>query len=200
MRGFPDSVWFCSVLVLVFFLFYIRYGLSLVFFCGMLTVVLFSYIFVADQKIRIIPDQFIGGLLFTSLLWMVNDFRYLQETGDAWYRFILMRLLGGLIGGVVLFGVGWIGTRIFKEDAMGMGDIKLVSACGILVGMSGILWVLAMSFLFAFLPALVNLLRLRRSKRKQIPFAPFIVTAATLYLLFPSEFELFFSWYRQLMK
>ena len=200
MKRFPDGVWFCSVLVFVLFLFFIRYGLSLVFLCGMLSVVFFAFIFVADQKIRIIPDQFIAGLLFVSLLWMVNDFTYLHDSGDAWYRYILMRVLGGIVGGVILFGIGWIGSRIFKEEAMGMGDVKLVFACGVLVGMSGIMWVLALSFLFAFFPALVHLLRIRRVRRKQIPFAPFIVVAATLYLLFPSEFDLFFFWYRQLMK
>lgn len=198
MKRFPDGVWFCSVLVFVLFLFFIQYALTLAFLCSILTLFFFSFIFVADQKTRIIPDQFISGLLFVSLLWMVNDFSYLQETGDAWYRNILMRILGGIVGSVILFGIGWIGSRIFKQEAMGMGDVKLIFACGVLVGASGILWVLVLSFLLAFFPALFNMIRIRRDKKKQIPFAPFIVVAATLYLLFPSEFDLFFFWYRQL--
>ncbi len=199
MRRFPDGVWFCSILVFVLFLFYIQYGLSLVFLCSLLSIIFFSFIFVADQKTGIIPDQFIAGLLFVSLLWMVNDFHFLQEAGDAWYRNILLRILGGIAGSAILFGIGWIGSRIFKEEAMGMGDIKLAFACGILVGWSNVLWVLVLAFLFAFLPALAQLLHVRKARQRRIPFGPFIAVAATLILLFPSEFELLVFWYKQLM-
>ena len=199
MKRFPDGVWYCSILVFILFLFYIQYGLSPAFLCSLLSLVFFSFVFVADQKTGIIPDQFIAGLLFVSLLWMVNDFHFLQETGDAWYRNILMRILGGIAGSAILFGIGWIGARIFKEEAMGMGDVKLAFACGVLVGWSSVLWVLGLAFLFAFFPALAQLLHVRKEQRRHIPFGPFITVAATLCILFPSEFELLVLWYRQLM-
>jgi prepilin signal peptidase PulO-like enzyme (type II secretory pathway) len=203
MKRFPEGIWFCGILLFVFFLFYIQCGLSLVLVCNLFSVLLFSYVCVADMKTRIIPDQFVIGLLFASLMFMVNDLSYVQESGEAWYWGILMRLLGGVAGGLVLWLVKALGSALFKQEAMGMGDVKLLFACGLLTGFDGIFWVLALSFLFAFLPALNRLLHGMRSKQnrlsvRQIPFAPFIVTATTLYLLFPSEFAFISHWYGNL--
>lgn len=203
MKRLPDGLWFCGILFFISFLFYIQCGLSLVLVCDLLSVFLFSYVCAADVKTRIIPDQFIVGLLFASLLFMVDDLSYVQESGAAWYFGILMRLLGGVAGGLILWLVKALGSALFKQEAMGMGDVKLLFACGLLAGFEGVFWVLALSFLFAFLPALKRLIHGTRSRRqvlsaKQLPFAPFIVTATTLYLLFPSEFAFIRAWYGSL--
>jgi len=196
MNRFPDGVWFCAILLFVLFLFYIRYGLSLTFFCNVFSIFFFAYVFVADKKTQIIPDQLIIGMLFVSLLWMVNDMSYIQESGEVWYWGILMRILGGMAGGGILWGIAAAGSKLLKQEAMGMGDVKLILACGLFVGISGIFWVLILSFLFAFFPAVIHAISKRQIK-KRIPFAPFIVIAAALYLLFPSEFALFYHWYSQ---
>ena len=203
MKRFPEGIWFCVILLFVFFLFYIQCGLSLLLVCNLFSVFFLSYVCVADVKTRIIPDQFIIGLLFASLLFMVDDLSFIQESGGTWYRGILMRLLGGAAGGLILWLVKTLGSALFKQEAVGMGDVKLLFACGLLAGFSGVFWVIALSFLFAFLPALNRLIHLTQSKQhpasaKQLPFAPFIVAATTLYLLFPAEFAFVSHWYGNL--
>lgn len=220
MKRTPDGIWFCMVVLFILFLFFIRYGITLLFICNAFSIFFFSYIFVADKKTRIIPDQFIIGLLFVSLLWMVSDLSYLQEAGEAWYYGVFARVLGGIVGSVVLWIIGTLGSKVLKQEAMGMGDVKLMFACGVIVGISGVFWVLGLSFLLAFIPSLANIIKAQRSKKSpsvysirnqttnskiisptnknQIPFAPFIVVATTLYLLFPSEFEFLYYWYSQL--
>jgi len=194
MKRFPDGVWFCTILPFILFLFYLRYDISLAFVCSVFSIYIFACVFAADKKTQIIPDQFIVSLLFVSLLWMVNDMYYIQESGEAWYWGILMRTAGGVIGGGVLWIISFIGSRVLKQEAMGMGDVKLAFACGGIAGASGIFWVLVLSFLFAFFPALFHMLG-KRQVRGRIPFAPFLVIATALYILFPSEFALFSYWY-----
>ena len=201
MKSFPDAVWFCSLLVFVIFLFFTQYGFTFLFFCNIFTILVFSYIFVADLKTRIIPDQFIFGLLLVSFFWMINDLTLLNDTGEKWYWLILMRITGGLAGGVILWLVAWIGTRLLKHEAMGMGDVKLIASCGIIVGYPGVFFVLVLSFLLAFFPAVFNMVKgLRRgiSSYESVPFGPFIVLAATIYLLFPAEFAMLYFWYSHL--
>jgi len=220
MRKFPDGVWFCSIFTFLFFAFYLLFGFTLLFICDIFCILLFSYIFVSDKKTQIIPDQFIFGLFFVSLLFMVNDLSYLQESGDSWYLAILTRLLGGIAGGLVLWLIGTIGSRLLKQEAIGMGDVKLIFACGIIVGIGGAFWVLILSFLLAFPPAVLNIVRNRKhysapnhmlppitsetsvnepgKESNRLPFAPFIVISATLYLMFPDAFGMIFYWYGNL--
>jgi len=229
MRKFPDGVWFCSLLTFLIFALYLLFGFTLLFICDIFCILLFSYIFVSDKKTQIIPDQFIFGLFFVSLLFMVNDLSYLQESGDAWYLSILMRLLGGIFDGLFLWLIGTIGSRLLKQEAIGMGDVKLIFACGIIVGIGGVFWVLILSFLLAFPPSVLTIVRNRKHysapnhmlppftsetsnnpithetsgnkpdrESNRLPFAPFIVISATLYLMFPDAFGMIFYWYSNL--
>ncbi|MHB1484938.1 MAG: prepilin peptidase [Saccharofermentanales bacterium] len=202
MKDFPDAVWFCSILVFIIFLFFVQYGITYIFICSLLTVLIFSYIFVADLKTRIIPDQFIFSLFFVSFFWIANDLAIVNDTGGKWYWLILMRIAGGLAGGTIFWLISRIGTKLLKQEAMGMGDVKLAAACGVIVSYSGIYWLLILSFLLAFIPAMLNLIKgihHRGIHFESIPFGPFIVTAATVYLLFPDMFALIYYWYSHLV-
>lgn len=222
MKKFPDRIWYCCALSFIIFLFYLQCGFTMLLVCNIFTLILFSYIFVADLKTRIIPDQFTGSLLFVSLFWMVYDLSVIQQTGEVWYYGIANRLLGGIAGGAALWIIAAVGSRLLKQDAMGMGDVKLLAVCGLLVGIKGIFAVLILSFLLAFIPALIQKIKslsarnkpviqrnpaMRRNpvqqgslppKDNQLPFAPFILLASTLFLLFPTEFAYLFYLYSQL--
>lgn len=211
MKIHPDRIWFCSGFVFVSFAFFLRCGWSLALFCSLFTVFFFSYILIADIKTRIIPDQFIVGLLFVSLLWMVEGLSYLQISNDPWYMDVSLHVAGGVAGGGILWIIGTLGSHFLKQEAMGMGDVKLAFACGMIVSLEGILWVVILAFLFAAFPSVLHLLKkqviiknMDRSSdsahkpQNQLPFAPFIVVAATLYLLFPGEFAFLTAWYTHL--
>lgn len=202
MKSFPDAIWFCSILVFIIFLFFVQYGISYLFICDLLTVLVFSYVFVADLKTRIIPDQFIFSLFFISFFWIASDLTIVDDTGAKWYWLILMRIAGGLVGGSVFWLIARIGTKLLKQEAMGMGDVKLAAACGVIVSYDGIYWLLILSFLLAFIPAMLNLIRNihnRDIRHESMPFGPFIISAATAYLLFPDIFALIYYWYSHLV-
>ena len=41
---------------------------------------------------------------------------------------------GFLIGAGALYAIGWIGTRVFRKEAMGLGDVKLLGMMGTFIG------------------------------------------------------------------
>lgn len=143
-------------------------------------------IIVADLKTRIIPDQFIlalvpGGLL----LWVVEIF-----AGDfAWWQGLLLRLLAGLLGGLVLWGCGWLAGKLMKREAMGMGDVKLLAVCSFVVGLNDLPFLFCLSFLlaaFVAIPVLVSRLW-RRDASPEIAFGPYIALSTLLILLFSEQ-------------
>lgn len=50
------------------------------------------------------------------------------------------RLIGGLVGGGAMLAFYGLGYLLFKREAMGIGDIKLIAVCGILVGYQSIIF------------------------------------------------------------
>ena len=139
-------------------------------------------IIVADFKTRIIPDQFTLALLpCAALLWIADGL----DGRSSWLPGLLFRVLGGIGGGAVLFVAGWIGEKIMKREAMGMGDVKLLAACGLMSGISLLPMLLILSFFSAALVAVPLLLRRSRNPEisSDMAFGPYIALSAMLVLL-----------------
>ena len=115
-----------------------------------------------DLDHQIIPDVLslpgiVAGLL-ASLLVLPH--------GALW------AVIGGLVGGGVLYAVAVLGGLILKQEAMGGGDIKLMAMIGAFLG-----WRMSLlTIIFAaFLGSIIGggaILLLRRGRRTPIPFGP----------------------------
>ena len=95
---------------------------------ALLLTILFG-IALTDARFYIIPDQFsLGGLVLGLGL------AFLPGGIDP-----LAALLGALLGFGLLEIVAVAGKWMFKKDAMGGGDIKMMAMVGAFVGMPGVL-------------------------------------------------------------
>ncbi len=157
-----------------------RYGLTLETLRGALFGTILLGIALTDAREYIIPDEFSLGGLVVALLF--SAFMGLSAVGSA--------LVGGALGFGLLWVVGIGGTWLFKEEAMGGGDIKMMAMVGAFLGWQGVLLTVflgALSGTIIFLP-----LRLM-GQRKLVPFGVFLaIGAAVTYLVGPALIE----WYR----
>jgi leader peptidase (prepilin peptidase) / N-methyltransferase len=127
-----------------------------------------------DARAYIIPDEFTWGGLVVGLIFSAV-IAGLSGLGSA--------LLGAAIGFGLLWLVGTAGTWLFKEDAMGGGDIKMMAMVGAFIGWQGVLLTL---FLGSFIGTLIFLPLLLAGHKKLVPFGIFLsIGAATAYLVGP---------------
>ena len=133
-----------------------------------------------DAREYIIPDEFsLGGLAIGLLFAIPGGFHVI---GDA--------LLGAAVGFGVLLLVAVAGKAVFKEEAMGGGDIKMMAMVGAFTGWTGVLLTI---FLGSLLGTLIFVPLALIGKKKLVPFGVFLsVGAATTYLWGPAIVE----WYR----
>ena len=68
-------------------------------------------------------------------------------------------LAGIAVGAGSLLFIGWLGKRLFKRDAMGLGDVKLLAAGGGFIGPIGALAALFLGSVVASLVGVANLAR-----------------------------------------
>ena len=97
-------------------------------------------------------------------------------------------MASAIAGTLTLLAVAWLGTLLFKKEAMGMGDVKLLAAmCAFLGGMS-ITWILPLSSLIGSVLGLTLIFWQRGAWGTRIPYGPFLGLAAILWLFGGSEF------------
>ena len=148
-----------------------RHGVTLETLRGALFSTILLGIAMTDAREYIIPNEFtLGGLVIGLLFSLTGG---VTGVGGA--------LLGAAVGFGVLWLVGTVGTWVFKEDAMGGGDIKMMAMVGSFISWQGVLLTI---FLGAFLGSLVFVPLLIAGQRKLVPFGIFLAVAAALSYLF----------------
>ena len=152
-----------------------------------------------------IPDEVsIGGLVAAPIVsfllpelhqggWVANWITGPGQLEPTRLAALASALAGMAVGAGILFGIGWIGSRIYGRDAMGLGDVKLLGAGGGFVGPGAVLGALMIGARSASVFGLFNILRFawlvrrrnqRRGRAKGLGHALWIGRAAGRYLPF----------------
>ncbi|MEK9146556.1 MAG: A24 family peptidase, partial [Elusimicrobiota bacterium] len=133
-----------------------------------------------DWDTFLIPNSLSLGLLTAGLL--IAPFNPLFEGGLGWRW---LHSLGGAAAGFFgCWAIAELGERIFKKEAMGGGDVKLLAAVG---AWSGVLGAFDCMVVGSALGAVygVGLLILGRIRRQDpIPFGPFLSAGAVFNFFF----------------
>ena len=135
-------------------------------------------IFKIDFNYQIIPNRinltlFEIGLAFLCIQGVLN------------INLAINMILGMIIGAGVFMLITVIGGLAAKKDTMGWGDVKLMGALGLLLGVTDITILMILSF---FIGAIISvILLILRKVKEYIPFGPFIVIACFIIMLIPNE-------------
>ena len=104
------------------------------------------------------------------------------HNAQTWQAGLQGSVIGAAVGFGLLYGVGKIGTFLFKKDAMGFGDVKLLGAIGAFLGWQAVLFVV---FASACLGSIVGVTFIALGKNElggKIPFGPYLAAAALIWL------------------
>ncbi len=134
---------------------------------------------VTDFRAYIIPNEFtLGGLVLGLLFSLAGGIATLVEAA-----------IGAGTGFLLLWAVGAGGTWLFKQEAMGGGDIKMMAMVGAFLGWRGVLLTV---FLGALLGSLIFVPLHFAGSRKLVPFGIFLALgAAAAWLVGPA----IYAWY-----
>jgi len=160
-----------------------------------------------DFEFRIIPDEIsIPGAMLApvvSLLWpYLHELRepilveslagLVGATPQSFPRFcgLLASLLGMGVGAGVIWALGIVGRALFRKEAMGLGDVKLMAFVGGFLG-----WQLALLaiVLGAVVGAIVGLLMLLRTRDTRLPFGPYLSLGAIVAMLHAQDIAMLFA-------
>lgn len=127
--------------------------------------VLFSAMII-DGRTRLIPNILILIALGLGALIILSEFIFCRNV--FWGSFIMS--IAGFLCCVVLF---YVLSRLTKEG-IGMGDVKLISVMGLLLGLSTTLMSVLFSLILCTVASIILLFGKKKSKTDRIPFGPFM--------------------------
>lgn len=161
---------------------YLMYGISVHALAGALFCTILLGIGITDARHYLIPDEFTwGGLGFGLALSLVG----------GWQGF-LQAVIGAAVGFGLLYAVGVAGRWLFKEEAMGGGDIKMMAMVGSFVGWKGVLLTI---FAGALLGTLI-FVPLSLRKKRLVPFGVFLAVGAAVAFVWG---DAIIEWYRHFL-
>ncbi len=165
---------------LIFLFIFNRYNFSFNFYSFLIIClswiisVFFIIIFVYDFKYYLIPDKIIYPSIISGIFWvLVNKELNWQSS--------LFSAAGATIFFLLL-------VIISRGRWMGMGDVKLVFFLGLILGWPKILASLLLAFWSGALVSIILILTKKKTIKSQIPFGPFLVFSAFLFLFFDLTF------------
>lgn len=91
-------------------------------------------------------------------------------------------MLNGLVSAVVFFGVFFL-LRAASRGGIGYGDIKLITAAALILGVYGTFGFLLFSHVLAAVAAVVLLLMKKATRKDGLPFGPFFYLGYLLMIL-----------------
>ena len=97
---------------------------------------------------------------------------------------LLASLAGMAAGVIVILVVRFLGTAVFRREAMGLGDAKLMAVIGGFLGWRAIPLVFLLA---ACIGAVVGLVWYLKTRSREIPLGPFLALGALLVLLWGNE-------------
>lgn len=131
-----------------------------------------------DLKIQEIPDEItIPGIAIGVLLSFIFPELILQKSNLSG---LFQSILGMVVGGAIIYLMGIFGKALFKKEAMGGGDVKLMAMLGAFLG-----WrlILLTFFLAPFFGSVVGIILKIKHKAEVIPYGPHLSVAGIIAML-----------------
>ena len=159
-----------------------------------------------DFDHQLLPDfTTVGGMILGVAESLVSTcFNFVYGDGvqaSTWLKLTpLFWSLAGLVFGFgLLWLVRWIGSKAFKREAMGMGDVFLMGAVGALFGPVAVLVTLILSSVFGSIVgvALILLSKTKLGGFTPIPYGPYICMGCLAWMFYGQQLV---DWYLCLVR
>lgn len=111
--------------------------------CLIGAVMLLGMLAAVDMKVRLLPNEMVAGFATLGMIFHLTTL--------AQYVSIQNIALGGIVGFLALYLIRAAANKIYGQDALGMGDVKLIGAGGLWLGPDTIMLAMAAGAMAALL-------------------------------------------------
>lgn len=148
---------------------------------GFLIFFILIFVFLADWQYLLVPDFFV---VLLSILVLTNHVLF----GGSWWG-----PLGAMLFSTLFFsGLYFLAKKILGQEALGLGDIKLMIPLSFLLSWPKVLMAIFLAFIVGGIFAMLILLTGKKKFGQALPFAPFLLIAFGISFFYT---EIIWQWY-----
>jgi len=168
-------------------------GLTIISIIWIVIFILILLLSIIDFRHFIIPDSLnltlaVLGIILIFINFYDKNFGFLNGSflgnyalifglrQNIWLNYLFAGFLAAAVFGLIIF--------LSRGKAMGMGDVKLAAALGLIFGWPDILMVLFLGFLSGALVSAALLILKKKKIKDVVPFGPFLASGAVITFFF----------------
>lgn len=144
-------------------------------------------VFFIDLDHFIIPDEFSLGGALLGLVFGIVGLALGYRTGYLGVGWLPEAFVGMVLGVAVFAFIIIVGSRIFRKEAMGMGDLKLAAAMGANLGVASFLLATFLGVLVGTVVSIVLMALRAKGLRDLVPFGPMLVVGTMVAMIWGPE-------------
>lgn len=170
---------------LMFFFLMFKFGLSLNFFIFAVFTCILMVITFIDLEHFLIPDVLVlpgiaVGLAVSTKNILLADLSPLFFDVSYPLSAFINSLTGAILGFLSLLVVALIGRALFKKEAMGGGDLKLLAMLGAFLGWKNVFFTIFISSLVGSVIGITLILLKKKGRKEYIPYGPYLALAGII--------------------
>jgi len=167
---------------ILFLLIYLKFGMGVSFF--IYTLFAFSLLIMGfiDIDTYLISDVIVlpGIVLGLAFSTVFPQMHYELSRGGS----ILYSLTGGLLGAGLLILLGMVGKLLFRKEAMGGGDVKLLAMIGVFLGWKSVFMTIFFASLLGTVISLTLIALKKKTMEDYVPFGPYLGLGAVISMFY----------------
>ncbi len=167
---------------LLFLLVYLKFGMNINFFIYVLFVVSMLIMGFIDIDTYLISDVIV---LPGIVLGLACSAAFPQMHCDLTRaESVLYSLAGIFLGAGLLLFLGIVGKILFRKEAMGGGDVKLLAMIGAFLGWKSVFMTIFFSSLFGSIISITLILLKKKTMEDYVPFGPYLGLGAVISMFY----------------
>lgn len=116
--------------------------------CLLAAIAILGALSACDLKTRLLPNKLVAGFAILGVLFHVTTLaRFVNIESIA---------VGTLLGFFMLYVIRAIANRYYEQDALGLGDVKLMGAAGLWLGPEALMMAMALGAFAAMIHGLIE--------------------------------------------
>jgi leader peptidase (prepilin peptidase) / N-methyltransferase len=167
---------------ILFLLIYLKFGMGVSFF--IYTLFAFSLLIMGfiDIDTYLISDVIVLPGIVLGLAFSITfpQMHYELSRGGS----ILYSLTGGLLGAGLLILLGMVGKLLFRKEAMGGGDVKLLAMIGVFLGWKSVFMTIFFASLLGTVISLTLIALKKKTMEDYVPFGPYLGLGAVISMFY----------------
>ncbi len=120
--------------------------------CLSTALVLLLILTIIDFKSYLLPNIYVFPFAILGITFHYLTHFYLLGLNEV--------LIGGVVGYGILYSIRFLGNKYYGQDSLGLGDVKLLGASGLWLGLEGVLIAMTVGAFFGLIHGLIYALYL----------------------------------------